>query len=345
MILFASFERTVKMATRLIHVTDLYHPHVDPDDHFDLAQIFSLSKQGYIDLEHIVIDYPKDEFGSPALCSVYQLNSICKKNVHVSVGADVNTLRGNRHLWKEADTGDVCAADQIIKCLEASPEKAFVSIVGSCLDTAIALERAPAVFRDKCAGIVLNAGTAIDSKEQKEWNVALGRVEYQAVLSAPCSVYWNPCFQDCNYGDGKNATHYSFTQKQVFEAISPHLLNYFLYMLKKSEDPRYLHALKAEPDVQEKEQFGELIRHMWCTASIFDIAGLTVDTSGRIVSKNDCSDPLFGYTPIRVSCNENGDTEWNEDKSSMDRFIFTVNDTERYAQLMTKALTEVLSNI
>lgn len=330
------------MATRLIHVTDLYHPHVDPDDHFDLAQIFALSKKGYIDLEHIVIDYPKDEFGSPALCSVYQLNSICKKNVHVSIGADVNTYRGNRHLWKGAYTGDVLAADEIIKCLERAPEKAFVSIVGGCLDVAIALERAPQVFRDKCAGIVLNAGTAIDSKEQKEWNVALGRVEYQAVFSAPCPVYWNPCFQDCNFGDGVNATHYSFIQKQIFDTISPQLLNYFLYMLKRSEDPRYLHAIKAEPDTKAKEKFGEDIRHMWCTASIFDIAGLAVDTSGRIVDKDACSDPLFGYTPIRVSCNENGDTEWCEDSTSSDRFIFTVYDTERYARLMTKALVNIL---
>ena len=29
---------------KLIHITDLYHPHEDPDDHFDLAQIFALAK-------------------------------------------------------------------------------------------------------------------------------------------------------------------------------------------------------------------------------------------------------------------------------------------------------------
>ena len=33
---------------KLIHITDLYHPHEDPDDHFDLAQIFALAKNGDI---------------------------------------------------------------------------------------------------------------------------------------------------------------------------------------------------------------------------------------------------------------------------------------------------------
>jgi hypothetical protein len=42
----------------LIHVTDLFHPHGDPDDHFDLASVYALALQGRFDLRGIVIDYP-----------------------------------------------------------------------------------------------------------------------------------------------------------------------------------------------------------------------------------------------------------------------------------------------
>ena len=45
------------MAQKVIHITDLYHPHQDPDDHFDLAQIFALAKQGDLEVLQVMIDH------------------------------------------------------------------------------------------------------------------------------------------------------------------------------------------------------------------------------------------------------------------------------------------------
>ena len=42
----------------MIHVTDLYRPHVDPDDHWDLASVFALGYRGDVDLKMVLIDYP-----------------------------------------------------------------------------------------------------------------------------------------------------------------------------------------------------------------------------------------------------------------------------------------------
>ena len=49
------------MTHPIIHQTDLFHPHGDPDDHFDLAAVFALAAQGRLDLRGIVIDYPPPE--------------------------------------------------------------------------------------------------------------------------------------------------------------------------------------------------------------------------------------------------------------------------------------------
>ena len=59
--------------TYFIHQTDLFHPHGDPDDHWDLATVFALAGQGQLNLRGIVIDYPPPHrAGDPATLAVAQ---------------------------------------------------------------------------------------------------------------------------------------------------------------------------------------------------------------------------------------------------------------------------------
>jgi hypothetical protein len=71
----------------LIHVTDLFHPHGDPDDHFDLACAFALAARGSSDLRGVVIDYPP-EFrpGDPAMVAVAQMNWLSGLAVPSAIG-------------------------------------------------------------------------------------------------------------------------------------------------------------------------------------------------------------------------------------------------------------------
>ncbi len=43
------------MTHPIIHQTDLFHRHGDPDDHVDLATVFALASQGRLDMRGIVI--------------------------------------------------------------------------------------------------------------------------------------------------------------------------------------------------------------------------------------------------------------------------------------------------
>jgi len=339
------------MSQKIIHISDLYHPHADPDDHYDLAQIFALAKSGDFEIEEILVDHTeRRDFGSPALCAVYQMNHLTKQNVHVTFGADTKKFCGRPEEWIKADKSNVYAAEEILRILSASDEKVYVNIVGGCLDTAIALERGREIFREKCAGIVLNAGSCESYPPVKEYNVSLGPIEYSKIFEAPCPVYWNPCVKcirsyDMETWRAKNATYYRFMQRDLFEKVSDEVKNFFLYMLKKDQNSSFIRALYAEVDAEAFERFGKDYRGMWCTASIFDMAGKCVDIDGNIMNKEDCKDPVCGYRAIEVSCDREGENQWSfSDKDTM-RYIFTIFDEEKYEKAMTKALIETLKTI
>lgn len=59
----------------LVHATDLFHPHNDPDDHLDLACVCALAHAGWADLKAVVIDYPPRD-GGPDPMAVGQMNAV-----------------------------------------------------------------------------------------------------------------------------------------------------------------------------------------------------------------------------------------------------------------------------
>ncbi len=78
------------VAVPMLHVTDLFRPHNDPDDHWDLACVYSLAAQGKVDLRGILIDYPDTERASdPDVLAVAQMNYLTGKAVPVMIGAPV----------------------------------------------------------------------------------------------------------------------------------------------------------------------------------------------------------------------------------------------------------------
>jgi hypothetical protein len=137
---------------------------------------------------------------------------------------------------------------------------------------------------------------------------------------------------------GRYGTFYRFTQREILPELSPGMQNYFLYMLTRSEDPRWLKALRGPVDGEALNRYGELKRNMWCTGGFLHAAGLSVDADGRVVPVAQ-GGQLYGFTPVSVRCASDGRTEWAEcAPEGADRFIFTVHDEARYPEAMTKAM-------
>lgn len=333
----------------IIHATDLFHPHADPDDHYDLATVFSLAAQELYDLRAIVTDFPPAErTGDPDVMGVAQLNYLTGLNVPVWIG-NRNMMRSRNDTQPDATPSEHHAVNRIIGALRQSNEPIIINILGSARDVAVASKKEPGVFKEKCKAIYLDAGSAfVNEQNELEYNVKLDPISYSAVFDAPCPVYWLPCWHVTEDGNkaGKHRSYYKFLQGDVFPKLSKRVLNYFLFMLSRDTSSQWLRYLEREPDPDLLKTFSALERNMWCTAGFLHAAGQYVDTQGTIRKNTDgMKDPLFIFEPIEIRCDDRGHTDWKKTTAPTNRYILEVQRVDLYWRVMTKALTTVLGSV
>ena len=80
-------EPSGKAKVAVIHVTDLFRPFADPDDHWDLACTYALARQGHVELLGVMIDYPPQDAYDPDVQAIAQLNYLTGLSVPVVVGS------------------------------------------------------------------------------------------------------------------------------------------------------------------------------------------------------------------------------------------------------------------
>lgn len=336
--------RNTNEKTPVIHATDLYHFHCDPDDHWDLATIYALAWLGDIDLLGILIDYPtKPELGDPDVMGVAQMNYLTGKVVPAVVGSPF-AMNDRNDIQPEANSFDHQGVNWLLDTLQKSESSVVINIVGAATNVAVALKKDPELFRKKCKAIYLNAGSANSLKDKKlEYNVKLNPLAYAAIFDAPCPVYWMPCTTRTNIGEvGEFGTYYRFIQKDILSFLPGKLQNFFLFMLGEKESHEWFSYLKGKPEADLVAEFGELVRHMWCTAGFIHAAGKKVTAEGEMVPLNSEKQSVFSFTPVKASCNDIGYVDWEIDRSSRNRYIFQVNDTANYQNAMTSALKDLL---
>ncbi len=334
----------------LIHATDLFRPHADPDDHFDLATAFALAGQGRLDLLAVMIDHPTAGIAAdPDVLAVAQMNRI--------TGLAVPALAGSK--GAQDDSG----AKALLGIMRRSSLPVAITVVGSCRDVALAGRLEPDLFAKKCAGVYLNAGSGTPDRAlaaRLEYNVSLDPASYAAMFSLPCPLYWLPCFEIApggghGFAGGEFGTYYKFLQKDLWPLISPRLRNFFAFMLKQGESdrsdqtaedalrPDWLRYLEGPNEEAVLVRQGERFRNMWSTAGFLHAAGLTVSTDGSVGPVAGTASPVYSFDPVRVACGPDGVTAWSPDDRSRDRFIFHVRDVAAYPAAMTKALSGLLA--
>jgi hypothetical protein len=349
----------------LIHATDLFRPHNDPDDHFDLATVFALAAKGRFELLGVMIDHPPEGLAAdPDVLAVAQLARITGLAVPVLTGSPRRLDPAEAVRPEHRD--DIAGVRALLEILRASAPPVAISIVGSARDVALAGRLEPKLFAAKCAGIYLNSGSGTPDKAKAsrlEYNVSLDPVSYAAIFELPCPVYWCPCFEVAPGGGvpfaaGEFGTYYRFLQQDVFSRLSSRLQNYFAFMLKQGESerenqteaealrPSWLRTLEGPPDRALLERQGSRFRNMWSTAGLFHAAGLSISPAGTVASLSGAPvPPVFTFDPVQVRCGADGITEWTPDPGSRDRYLFHVRDRDRYAGALTSALGELLSTL
>jgi len=336
----------------MIHVTDLFRPHCDPDDHWDLASVYALAYAGQIDLKGVLIDFAPHPVNdrNPDVMGVAQMNYLTALHVPVSVGSPF-PMRSRDDSQPYAGASDHVGIDMILNVLRDSSEPVVINVIGSCRDIAVAGKKAPELFARKCAGIYLNAGTGSPDKTHAaklEYNVSLAALSYAAIFDLPCPVYWMPCFEQMRSGKPvmEYGTHYKFLQGRILPNLSPRMQNFFLYMLERKTDQNWLHYLRGPVEPEPLKKYGDLYRHMWCTGGFLHAAGQGVTTDGQIVPLEQIGDrAVLSFDPISVRCSDQGVTEWQPDAKAKDRYVFHVRDIARYEEAMTRALGALLKTL
>jgi hypothetical protein len=339
-----SSKKNVIETIPLIHATDLYHTHGDPDDHWDLACIYALAYSKYIDLKGILIDFPpKRRLGDPDVMGIAQMNYLTGLVVPAIVGTPY-FMNDKNDIQPNANKIDHQGISWVIETLKKSQAPMIINIVGAATDIAIAAKKEPSLFKEKCKAIYLNAGSAYTGKDNKlEFNVVLNPSAYAAIFDVSCPVYWLPCWNETEIHEvGEYGSYYRFLQDDILPYLPKKLQNFFLFMLGQKSSYKWLEYLNREPEQEFLSKFSNLNRNMWCTAGFFNAVGMKVTTEGEIVPVDSQKDSVFSFTPVKVSCDDKGYTTWKEDTHSKNRYILHVDDLINYQKAMTLALKNLL---
>lgn len=334
----------------LLHMTDLFHPHGDPDDHFDLACAYALTARGCFDLRGVVIDYPPDfRPGDPAVAAVAQMNWLTGRAAPIVVGTS-RRLAHRRDTLAGAPRRETAAVDFIINQLRAAGRPVVLACVGSAANIVVAALREPALFKAKCAGVYLNSGAAHDNPAapaQLEFNVRLDPAAYAAMFDLPCPLYWFPCWHTTEVRQsGASGSFYWLSHRAALSGVSAGLANYFAYMFEKSTSPHWLRDMRQPPPAESWQKILDGRRGMWSTASQLAAAGLTVTRDGTITPAGEAGDAaIFRLQAVEVTCGDDGRTMWRAAEKDTGRWMLAVTDPARYAAAMTHAVATLLAEL
>ena len=262
--------------TPIIYSTDLYHPPQDPDDHYDLAMLWSLEE---LEVKALIFDVTTpgrkpEEFGKTALDQMAKITGQSPPPWKVGL---TNPLRSPDDQALDQPEEYQGGVKLILSTLEQSDEPVVMFHVGSCRDFVVAFNRNPDLLRKKVKALYVNAGSG-PKGDQTEWNVKLDPNAYVGLMSSGLPIYWCPCFnvdfqlpspEDITAVNSKvYSTFYIVpNQAEMLAATRPIVKNYFAYALSHSQEEPLGFLVK------EVQPLPESPRHMWCTGPFLHAAG------------------------------------------------------------------------
>lgn len=121
----------------VIHCTDLFHPHDEPDDHFDVAVMFALAG---IELNTVILDQGRLQLTCPGAVPVAQLNHLAGRNVPAAIGL-AERLRSPADTVQDQPSQFQEGVELILSTLRKSESRGAITVVGSARDVVAAFNR------------------------------------------------------------------------------------------------------------------------------------------------------------------------------------------------------------
>jgi hypothetical protein len=310
----------------LVYCTDLFHPHDDPDDHFDLATIFALPE---FDLRGIVLDQGQLQVTRPGRIPVAQMNALTGRSVPAAIGLSAKLKSPADRALDQPETFQR-GVQLILDTLLNSPRRVDIITVGSVRDLMAAYNREPDLFRERAGRVLAFIGEA-SKPDFREHNVTLDPQAFVGLMRSSLDVWWVPCFDGGLWQNGGRASYWQASHADLLGAAPPELIQFFLYALEKeSSDP--LAFLHHPVDPARRDKWLQPTRNLWCTA-VFQ-ALLEPPASDRLP---------FQFEPTEISLGDDGSIHPGSGPPRKTVQRFKVRDSSQYGAAMTRATAAILA--
>jgi hypothetical protein len=333
----------------VIYCTDLFHPHDDPDDHFDLATLYAMPE---LDIRAVVLDQGRKQLERPGRIPVSQMNKITRRSVPAAVGlADPLKSPGDQALEQPAQFQG--AVGLILRTLRTSARPVCIATAGSVRDVVCAFNREPGLFRTNVVMVLAFIGEASDPKFQ-EYNVGLDPQAFIGLMRSELPVYWVPCFDGGPWQNHGHASFWRASQRALLGQATPEVIQYFIYALERdTAEPLAFLSRPVEAERQARVFAGT--RNLWCAAVLGAMSGREVVFDGSkwtsVLPQSqrsaavDRRKPLFGFSEVEVSVSDAGVVSPGKGRGSHKVRRFEVRDSAHYEQGMVEATAELLSTL
>ena len=282
----------------LIDVTDLYHPHQDVGDNFDVLAAYALPE---LDLRAVILDCTEpfrqpvakdpgpglfpDASGprEPGFIPVWQLNSIFGRNVPCAT-IPFGRMKSPGDKLPDAPPFQQQGIELILKTLRESLEPVHIVSFGSARAIAAAYNREPALFRTKLARLHLCAGgSSPPAPNYIEWNVALDPLAIVCLLRSdlPIALYPDAANNAGDKGYGvfspafsydEHNTYYKLPDLRFILQMDAPLRRYLEYAFSRSSRVDFLRALEVDGPALDEGLLAKE-HYVWETAVWICVSG------------------------------------------------------------------------
>ncbi len=354
--------------TAVIDVTDLYQPYQDPGDNFDLVHAYALPE---IDLRAVIIDVTApfrlpvandpllwhDPNGprEPGIVPVTQLNAIFDRSIQFAVSPYTAMLSMNDDL-RSAPRFQQAGIELLIDTLKASQDRVDILSFGSCRAIAAALNREPALLREKVRRIHISAGTASTNYEfgasqehntipGGEWNVALDLQAFRRLMTSDLPIGLYPCATvDGAFAYGVHNTYWNLPNRHFIRNLDSRLRNYLLFALGRQVRPDFLRCLDEPMDEGLADGKLNETHHVWETAVWLEVSQRKVIQREGKWSISSASEVKTGdriltseLSRCHLKVREDGRIAFSLTDEMSNISIFTRSDPEEYQAAMREA--------
>lgn len=300
-------EGTTMERTPVIDVTDLYHPHQDVGDNFDLLMAYALPE---IDLRAVVLDcterfrgaiadHPNPNYRDPTgprdpgFIPVVQLNYLFGRDVPMATGP-FSLMKSPQDTMSSVPGFQQNGINLILKTLRHSDQAIHILSFGSARSIAAAFNREPDLMREKVACIHLCAGG--HPYGYLEWNVMLDPHAIVSLLRSGLPVAIYPCATDKGpFAYGRHNSFWKLKNLAFIRRMDPGLRRYLCFAFGRTSRMDYLRAMDEDEPRELLQRVCEMEHNIWETAIWAQVA------NRRIVQNADGDFRLLPACKVRSS--------------------------------------------